>query len=106
MKNRSNYDKRPSVTISHDESQCAGGWDEVNRLLAQYPDARRVAIECYPGVLFVPLLRELVPSLQTALVMQRRACFPPRRSKENSPQSLASAIHTVIESAQDTCFDP
>ena len=69
MKNSSNYDKRPFITNSPDESQCAAGWDEVIQLLGRHPQARKVAIECYPGVLLEPLLSNLVPSLGAGLVI-------------------------------------
>lgn len=69
MKNSSNYEKRPSVNISQDESQCAAGWDELSQVLAGHADARRVAIESYPGVLLEPLLRKLVTPLRPDLVI-------------------------------------
>ena len=83
MKNRSNYDKRPSVLISDDESQCVAGWREINGLLAKCADARRLAIECYPGVLLQPLLRELLVSLHPALVIDAAAAMLSPRELEN-----------------------
>lgn len=88
MKNRSNYDKRPSVTISHDEGQCAAGWDEINALLTKCGAARRVAIECYPGVLLEPLLRELVPSLRSASVIDVAAAMLPSSEIEEKFASV------------------
>ena len=69
MTTRSNYDKRPAITISQSESDCAKGWLEILARLAEKPVARRIAIECYPGVLAEPLLRQLIPGLAPELLL-------------------------------------
>jgi mannose-6-phosphate isomerase class I len=68
----SNYEKRPSVLISQYESDCKLGWDEILATLATNQQARRIAIECYPGVCVKPLLRELVAKLNPELVFNAK----------------------------------
>ena len=64
------YDKRPAVTISPVERDCAQGWREILEVLTTRGDARRIAIECYPGVELEPLRRELVAGLKPELVLE------------------------------------
>jgi mannose-6-phosphate isomerase class I len=66
----SNYDKRPAATISQTDRDCALGWSEILTTLRACPNARRFAIECYPGVRMEPLLRELVAGLAPELVLE------------------------------------
>ena len=70
MTNKRKYELRPGVTISAAERDCAQGWREVLDILAARGDARRVAIECYPGVQLEPLRRELVAGLKPELVVE------------------------------------
>ena len=65
-----NFDKHPAVAISQTESDCALGWSEILDHLHARGDARRIAIECYPGVLIEPLRRELVARLQPERVLE------------------------------------
>ena len=105
MKSRSNYEKRPFVTISHNERECALGWNEIGESLAAYRDARRIAIECYPGVFTEPLMRSLVPLLQPALVLQSAGALLPTRDIEskfaamlgNDPVFARMARHVLDE---------
>jgi hypothetical protein len=46
------------------------GWREILDRLHAHGDARRIAIECYPGVLLEPLRRELVARLTPELVLE------------------------------------
>ncbi len=64
------FDKHPSVTISDTEGECALGWREILDRLHAHGDARRIAIECYPGVLLEPLRRELVARLAPDLLLE------------------------------------
>jgi mannose-6-phosphate isomerase class I len=82
VKNRSNYEKRPSVTVSGDEKECALGWGELGVTLADCRDAHRVAIECYPGVFLEPLIGSLVSSLHAELVLQSAPALLPEREIE------------------------
>jgi mannose-6-phosphate isomerase class I len=77
LKKPSQYDKRPSVTISQNESECAAGWDELAAILGAQQNARRIAIECYPGVALEPLLRNLVPMLHPDLVLDPGSAMLP-----------------------------
>lgn len=65
---RSNYDKRPVVHISDAARECALGWSEIVAILAG-AKARRIAIECYPGVDLKPVWRELVAGLTPDLAV-------------------------------------
>jgi mannose-6-phosphate isomerase class I len=65
----SKYDKRPGVTVSPVERECAQGWGEILEDLRDRRDARRIAIECFHGVQLEPLKRELVAKLGAELVL-------------------------------------
>ncbi len=79
---RSNYDKRPAVRISQSESECAAGWREILDGLRAHPSARRIAIECYPGVRIEPLQRELVLGLAPKLVIESGSAMLPAQTIE------------------------
>lgn len=67
---RSGFDLHPAVPISSSDAECPLGWNEVRDCLNQHHGARRVAIECYPGVLLEPLRRELAPGFAPDLVLE------------------------------------
>ncbi len=75
MKIPSNYDKRPSVTISQADADCALGWSEILTVLRAHSGARKIAIECYPGVLIQPLRNQLVAGLAPQLVLESCAAM-------------------------------
>jgi mannose-6-phosphate isomerase class I len=66
----SSFDKHPAVTISQTDADCALGWSEILQRIHAHGDARRIAIECYPGVQLGPLRRELVARLAPELVLE------------------------------------
>lgn len=70
MTEPSSFDKHPAVTISQTDSDCAVGWSEILDRIHAQGNTRRIAIECYPGVLLEPLRRELVARLAPALVLE------------------------------------
>jgi hypothetical protein len=46
------------------------GWQEILSTLHTRTDARRIAIECYPGTLLEPLQLNLVPGLAPDLILE------------------------------------
>ncbi len=70
MTEPSSFDKHPAVTISQTDGDCAVGWSEILDRIHAQGNTRRIAIECYPGVLLEPLRRELVARLAPALVLE------------------------------------
>ncbi len=88
MKNHCKYDKRPSVTISQKDSECPCGWNELAEVLGSYPEAQRIAIECYPGVLPAPILRELIPALHPELLLRSEAAMLPAKEIETKFASI------------------
>jgi len=82
LKNHCKYDKRPSVSISQKDSECPCGWSEVAEILGSYPEAQRIAIECYPGVLPAPILRELIPALHPELLLRSEMAMLPAKEIE------------------------
>jgi mannose-6-phosphate isomerase class I len=89
LTNRSSYDKRPSVLISQEENDCALGWEEILAVLSAHTHARRIVIECHPGVLLEPPQRELVSKLAPELVLESsQAMLPP----ETIEASFASGL--------------
>jgi hypothetical protein len=70
LTHQSNFNKRPAVTISQSDGDCALGWREITDRLRERGGARRIAIECYPGVLLDPLSSELVSALGDAVLLE------------------------------------
>lgn len=66
----SKYEKRPGVTVSPRERDCAQGWSEILEDLKERKEARRIVIECFHGVQLEPLRRELVAKLGASLVLE------------------------------------
>jgi mannose-6-phosphate isomerase class I len=60
----SNFNLHPAVTITSTDRDCALGWDEILSDLRAHANARRIVIECYPGVLVEPLRQQLVTHLK------------------------------------------
>lgn len=97
------------MTISHNERECALGWNEIGESLAAHRHARSIAIECYPGVFTEPLMRSLVPLLQPALVLAAAEAMLPARNIESKfaamlgddPVFACMAPHVL-----DEFFDP
>ena len=79
MNRKSNYDKRPSVKVTDSSDDLAIGWEEIRRTLqASARGARRIAIECYPGVRESLLQLELVAALEPAMILESdQALLPP-----------------------------
>jgi mannose-6-phosphate isomerase class I len=74
----STYDKRPFVQISEQDHDCALGWPEILAALAAHGHARRIVIECYPGVSIEPLRQHLVAGLEVECVLDAAdAMLPP-----------------------------
>lgn len=82
MKNHCKYDKRPSVVISQKDSECLYNWNEIAETLGRYPEARRIAIECYPGVLPAPIVQELIPALHPELLLRSETAMLPAQEIE------------------------
>jgi mannose-6-phosphate isomerase class I len=107
--NRSNYDKRPSVTISPSEHDCALGWHEILTALRAHASARRIAIECYPGARLEPLQRELVPGFAPELVLESaEAMLPPQVIEAKFASVLGDdpVFGRMQPHALDEFFDP
>jgi len=78
LTHQSGFQKHPAVTISQTDADCALGWSEIIDRLRAQGNARRIAIECYPGVLLDPLRNELVAHLAPELVLDSaEAMLPP-----------------------------
>ena len=78
----SEFDLHPAVDVSADQTLCAIDWAEiVDRLAAQH-EARRVAIECYPGVLISVLREKLVTAFSPRLVLESHEAMLPAKSIE------------------------
>ncbi len=105
----SQYDQRPSVNISQNDSDCAAGWDELAATLGAHPNARRIAIECYPGVLLEPLLRNLLPALHPDLVLDPASAMLPGGEIEAKFASVLGddpVFGRMQPHALDEFFDP
>jgi len=89
LSTHSHFDKHPAVTISTSDADCAQGWPEIVARLHAHGYARRIAIECYPGVLLEPLRQGLVQSLAPALVLESAdAMLPAAAIEEKFAQAL------------------
>lgn len=109
MNHESNYDKRPAVTISADERDFARGWAEVIGELRSNRSIRRIAIECYPGVIVAPFLQKLVSHLAPELVLDASASmFSPQEIEAKFASMLGSdPVFACMEPHDlDEFFDP
>jgi mannose-6-phosphate isomerase class I len=70
LKSHSNYDRYPCLSISNSDHDCACGWPEILAVLRERPDLRRIAIECYPGVILEPLRREIALGLEPQILLE------------------------------------
>jgi len=85
----SEFNLRPAVDVSPDPALCAMGWGEIVDRLATRYEARRIAIECYPGVLLGVLREKLVPAFSPRLVLEsREAMLPPESIEEKFAKRL------------------
>jgi len=85
----SNFDKHPAVPISSSSEDCAVGWDEILVRLRAHGGLRRIAIECYPGVLLEPLRRELVRKLKPEVLLESAEAML-------SPSALESKFASML----------
>ncbi len=109
MTNHSNYNKRPSVSISQTEQDCALGWQEILRVLYENSNARRIAIECYPGVHLESLQRKLVTGLAPELVLESAdAMLPPHEIDAKFASVLGDdpVFGHMVSHSLDEFFDP
>ena len=109
MTSQSKFDKHPAVSISETESDCALGWSEILDFLHAHGDARRIAIECYPGVLLEPLRRELVMRLEPELVLESAQSMLPAVAIEAKFAKLLGddpVFGHMIPVVLDEFFDP
>jgi mannose-6-phosphate isomerase class I len=89
LKNRSNYEKRPAVSISQNDQECACGWSEILDVIQAETSALRIAIECYPGVLVDPLLRGLISLLSPQLLLDSASVM-------YSPQEIEAKFASML----------
>jgi mannose-6-phosphate isomerase class I len=109
VKKPSCYDKRPAVLVSPDAKECAQGWDEILSILQADSRARRIAIECYPGVQLETLRRELVGKLAPAIVLESAdAMLPPEVLEEKFAAGLSSdpVFGRLSGDGLESFFDP
>jgi len=97
------------VTISHSDQDCALGWQKIIDRLHAHGHARRIAIECYPGVALEPLRRELLAPLAPTLVLESAdAMLPADAIEEKFAKQLGSdpVFGHMIAVDLDEFFDP
>ena len=95
--------------ISRTEHDCALGWHEILAVLRAHPNARRIAIECYPGVLLEPLQRELVHALVPQLVLESTEfMLPPSALEAKFAPTLGEdpVFGRMLPYALNEFFDP
>ena len=100
MNHESSYEKRPTVTISADERDCARGWTELIERLRSHRSIGRIAIECYPGVLVDPLLEKLVAHLGPHLILDASA------SMFSPPEIEAKFASMLGDDPVFACMEP
>ena len=103
------FQQHPAVTISPDDREVALGWSEILDRLRKYRECRRIVIECYPGVLLDPLLRELVARMQPDLVFEGAAAMLPASTLEAKFASLLGddpVFGRLSSVALEEYFDP
>jgi mannose-6-phosphate isomerase class I len=75
LTHRFSFDKHPAVSISANDEDCAQGWSEILERLRAHGNARRIVIECYPGVQLEPLHRHLVAALAPERILESAAAM-------------------------------
>jgi mannose-6-phosphate isomerase class I len=71
------FNRHPALAISTNDADCDLGWQEVVDRLNAQSDARRIAIECYPGADLDVLRRKLAISLAPELLIDCREAMLP-----------------------------
>jgi len=97
------------VTISHSDQDCALGWQQIIDRLHDHGNARRIVIECYPGVALEPLRRELLAALAPTLVLESAdAMLPADAIEEKFAKQLGGdpVFGHMIGVGLDEFFDP
>ena len=85
------YDKRPFVQISGNPRDCSLGWLEILAALDAHRDARRIVIECYPGVSLEHLRQHLIAALGAECVLDADdAMLPPTAVEAKFASCLGS----------------
>lgn len=74
---RSNYDKRPFVSVRSSAAECAVGWDAIlDRLRGSLRSGKFVVCaELYPGCFEDEVEREIARGLKPALIVRARDCY-------------------------------
>jgi mannose-6-phosphate isomerase class I len=97
------------VTISQSDADCAFGWVEILDRLQARSDARRIAIECYPGVLLDPLRHQLISHLSAERVLEsEHALLPPQAIEAKFAKGLGDdPVFAFMSSVSlEEFFDP
>lgn len=105
MIEKSNYDKRPSVKISDSTGDLALGWEEICGALKANSSARRIAIECYPGVDVASLQNQFEMTFAPAMILESAQALLSSESLEakfapmlgNDPVFARMEFHTLGE---------
>ncbi len=95
--------------ISENDRECARGFAELIEILKSTSSPRRIAIECYPGVLLEPLLGKLVPTLAPQLVLNAvDAMLPPHEIEAKFESMLGDdPVFARMEARRlEEFFDP
>ena len=81
MNRLSNYDKLPSITIPVTQKCAWQGWRDIVEVLRGETSqgARRIAIECYPGVYEDEIVRAFAESLAPCRVLRMAHTWKPPR---------------------------
>jgi mannose-6-phosphate isomerase class I len=109
LSHQSKFNKRPAVTIAQSVDDCALGWHEILDRLLAHGNIRRIAIECYPGTLLEPLLRELVSRLGVDLLLESaEAMLPAAKIESKFASTLGDdpVFGQMSDVTLDDYFDP
>jgi mannose-6-phosphate isomerase class I len=74
------YDKFPYIRVSDDEADCRLGWSEIGAAIRDRITAARettVCVECYPGTLLDPIVKNLSAELLPNQVLVADSCYLP-----------------------------
>lgn len=105
----SNFNRYPAVPISQTSEDCASGWAEILDRLRAHGGVRRIAVECYPGVLLEPLRHELVQKLAPEIVLESFTTMLPPQTIERKFTSILgndAVFGYMTPVALDEFFDP
>jgi mannose-6-phosphate isomerase class I len=90
MTDRLQYDKHPRILVDDDEQLCTLGWRDIgDRLRGEWPQARVVCVECYPGSFVNEIEEGLSTQLRPDIIVSAANAF-------RQPADIDRIVHPFL----------